>query len=67
MINQLGARLTIQARPRERRTGHVCHSCGNLFSARPGDHLGAIFCTACLEHTEEPVTAEQYWDLGGGD
>ena len=50
-----------------RRTGHICACCGVLFAARPGDHLGAIYCAACLAHPSDPVTAEHYWDLGGGD
>ncbi len=67
MISQLRTRFTAQPRNRERRTGHVCHACGHLFAARPGDHLGALFCTPCLERPDDPVTAEHYWDLGGGD
>lgn len=56
-----------RSRRPDRRTGHICNACGHLFAARPGDHLGAIFCTPCLESEDEPVTAEAYWDLGGGD
>ena len=59
--------LTSSTRQRDRRTGHVCASCGGLFAARPGDHLGAIYCADCLERPDDPVTAEHYWDLGGGD
>ncbi|HVK74427.1 MAG TPA: hypothetical protein VM734_13945 [Kofleriaceae bacterium] len=54
--------------PRDRRTGHVCASCGARFSARPGDnHLAAVYCEACLSRPDDPATAEHYWDLGGGD
>lgn len=53
--------------PRDRRRWQVCTSCGALFAARPGDHVGAIYCVECLELPDEPVTAEHYWDLGGGD
>lgn len=56
------------ARARPRRTGHICAACGQLFGARPGDnHLAAIYCHACLDEDDDPVTAEHYWDLGGGD
>lgn len=58
-------RLAHRRAPRS--TGHVCNACGHLFAARPGDHLGAIYCATCLEDLDDPVTAEHYWDLGGGD
>lgn len=67
MISQLRMRPGTQPRNRERRTGHICVSCGMLFAARPGEHLGAVFCPACIDHPDDPVTAEMYWDLGGGD
>jgi hypothetical protein len=70
MISQLRTRLGTQSpRNRARRTGHICHECGHLFAARPGEHLGAIYCPSCLDKSDEPVTAEHYcyWDLGGGD
>lgn len=49
------------------RTRHVCRSCGGRFVARPGEHLAAVFCAACLDQVDDPVTAEHAWDLGGGD
>ncbi len=68
MIFQLIARSSQLANRRApRSTGHVCNSCGHMFAARPGDHLGAIYCGPCLDSTDDPVTAEHYWDLGGGD
>ncbi|MBE7448799.1 MAG: hypothetical protein HS111_07885 [Kofleriaceae bacterium] len=67
MSSQLRRRQTTQPHSRERRTGHICHACGALFAARAGDHLGAIFCPGCLDRPDDPVTAEHYWDLGGGD
>lgn len=65
MIGQLRMRHGTQPRNRERRTGHICAACGHLFAARPGEHLGAVYCPSCLEDPDDPVTAETYWDLGG--
>ena len=48
-----------------RRTGLICACCGVTFTARPGDHLAAIYCPTCLEDPDDPVTAEHYWDIGG--
>ena len=67
MIHSLTPSTPTPARPRDRRTGHICVACGQLFGARPGDHLGAIYCAPCLDEADDPVTAEHYWDLGGGD
>ena len=68
MIGQLRVRTgTLQPRNRDRRTGHICVACGMLFAARPGEHLGAVFCPPCIDSPDDPVTAEMYWDLGGGD
>lgn len=67
MLHALTPKPSPSARPRHPRTDHTCVSCGQQFGARPGDHLGAIFCATCLDETDDPVTAEHYWDLGGGD
>ncbi|MBK9034700.1 MAG: hypothetical protein IPL61_26115 [Myxococcales bacterium] len=49
------------------RPRHICRACGGRFVARPGEHLAAVFCAACLDQADDPVTAEHAWDLGGGD
>lgn len=67
MIHPSANSSSRRSRRHDRRTGHICVACGHLFAARPGDHLGAIYCAACLESDDDPVTAETYWDLGGGD
>lgn len=48
------------------RAHFICRACGESFRARPGPHLGAIYCPSCLDTEREPVTAEHAWDLGGG-
>jgi hypothetical protein len=45
---------------------HTCRACGEPYSARPGPHLGGIYCPRCLDTERDPVTAEHAWDLGGG-
>ncbi len=50
------------------RTHQVCRACGEQYTTRTGEqHLAAVFCAACLDAHDEPVTAEHAWDLGGGD
>ena len=50
------------------RTHQVCRACGEPYTTRPGEQrLAAVFCVACLESSDEPVTDEHAWDLGGGD
>lgn len=67
MIEQLQPRTT-SAHPRPARTRHTCVACGAPFGARAGEqHLNAIFCPVCTDEGDDPVTAEHYWDLGGGD
>jgi hypothetical protein len=49
------------------RTHHVCRACGEQYITKPGERLAAVFCVACLDAHDEPVTAEHAWELGGGD
>ena len=67
MIDPLTRPTSPAHRRAPRSTGHVCNACGRRFAAHPGAHLAAIYCATCLVQSDDPPTAEHYWDLGGGD
>lgn len=67
MIINFITRPTLAHTRAPRAGGHVCAECGQRFAARPGAHLAGIYCATCLNKPDDPVTAEHYWDIGGGD
>jgi formamidopyrimidine-DNA glycosylase len=56
-----------EARSHVRRKARPCLGCGTPV-VRAGHEPGTgLFCAACVDRPDDPVTAEHYWDLGGNE
>ena len=50
-----------------RRKARPCLGCGTPVTRLAHGVGASMFCPACLDRPEDPVTAEHYWDLGGNE
>lgn len=50
-----------------RRKARPCLGCGAPITRFAHDASASMFCPACVDRPDDPVTAEHYRDLGGNE